>query len=287
MTGDSAAALHLEPVEDEVEEIEIRLLIEGVRLCYGYDFQEYSPAAVRRGLMAAMAREGTRTVSAYQDRILHDASAMQRFLSVVGVNVTSMFREPGVLACIRNEVVPLLNTYPSVRIWIAGCATGEEAYSLAILLAEADLLRRCNLYATDLNEDMLDVARLGTYPLDKMRRYAEAYLMAGGGGSLSDYYSVNGRSARLKPEITSTITWSRHNLASDGSFNDFHLIICANVLIYFGPSLQQRVYRLFYDSLVRGGFLALGRRESLLYCADRDHYEQVCEGVNLYRKARW
>jgi len=281
------AALRLDGVGTELEEIEVRLLLEGIRLSYGYDFREYALGPLRRGLVNAMAREGVHTVSAYQDRVLHDASCMQRFLGQVGVNVTSMFRDPELFACIREEVIPLLKTYPSVRVWVAGCATGEEIYSLAILLDEARVLDHYSIYATDLNDDTLAVARLGTYPLDRVRRYEDAYQKSGGAGSLSDHYTVDGRNARFSRDLASRITWARHNLVTDGSFNDFHLIVCANVLIYFRPSLQERAHRLMYDSLIRGGFLALGNRESLLYCPDRDHYERVREGVNLFRKTRW
>jgi len=281
------AALRPEGVGSELEEIEIRLLLEGIRLSYGYDFREYALAPLRRGLTNAMAREGVHTVSAFQDRVLHDASCMQRFLGLVGVNVTSMFRDPDLLACIDKEVVPLLKTYPSVRVWVAGCATGEEIYSLAILLDEAQVLDHYSIYATDLNDDMLAVARQGTYPLERIRRYEDAYRKSGGAGNLSDHYTVSGRNARFNRDLAGRITWARHSLVTDGSFNDFHLIVCANVLIYFRPSLQERAHRLIYDSLIRGGFLALGNRESLLYCPDREHYERVREGVNLFRKTRW
>ena len=287
MTRTDGATVRLEGAGTELEEIEIQLLLEGIRLCYGYDFREYSLSPLRRGLVTAMAREGVRTVSAYQDRILHDAACMQRFLGMVGVNVTTMFRDAELVHSIRNDVVPLLRTYPSSRVWIAGCSTGEEVYALAIVLEEEDLLRRTTVYATDINEDMLAVARLGTYPLERMRRYEEAYALAGGQGSLSDHYTVAGRSARIQRSLQESITWAHHNLVTDGSFNDFHVIMCANVLIYFRPSLQERAHRLFYDSLIRGGFLALGKRESLMHCPDREHYEQVRDGVNLYRKLRW
>jgi len=281
------AALRLDGVATELEEIEIRLLLEGIRLSYGYDFREYAIGPLRRGLVNAMAREGVHTVSAYQERVLHDASCMQRFLGLVGVNVTGMFRDPELFACIREEVVPLLKTYPSVRVWEAGCATGEEIYSLAILLDEAKVLDHYSIYATDLNDDMLAAARQGTYPLDRIRRCEDAYQKSGGAGSISDHYTVSGRAARFNRDLAGRITWARHSLVTDGSFNDFHLIVCANVLIYFRPSLQERAHRLMYDSLIRGGFLALGNRESLLYCPDRDHYERVREGVNLFRKTRW
>jgi len=272
---------------DDLEEIEIQLLLEGIRLRYGYDFREYALSPLRRGLATAIAREGVRTVSALQDRILRDADCMQRFLSTVGISVTAMFRDPDLMRCVREEVVPLLRTYPSARIWIAGCATGEEVYAFAVVLEEAGLLKRSSIYATDLNADMLAVARLGSYPLERVRRYEESYQSSGGRLRLSDHYAVAGRSAQFHQPLQESITWARHSLVTDGSFNDFHLIVCANVLIYFRPSLQERANRLFYDSLVRGGFLALGKRESLLHCPDRDHYEQVRNGVNLFRKTRW
>ncbi len=287
MSRGEGAALRLEGAGTDLEDIEIQLLLEGIRLCYGYDFREYALSPVRRGLAAAMAHEGVQTVSAYQDRVLHDAACMQRFLGTVGVNVTGMFRDPDLLRCVLEDVVPLLHTYPSSRIWVAGCASGEEVYAFAVLLEEAGMLKRTSIYATDLNEDMLAIARLGSYPLEKVRRYEDAYAVSGGQTSLADHYSVAGRTARFNRDLQASITWARHSLVTDGSFNDFHLIVCANVLIYFRASLQERAHRLMYDSLIRGGFLALGKRESLLSCPDRDHYEQVRDGVNLFRKMRW
>ena len=263
------------------------LLLEGIRLTYGYDFREYALAPLRRSILAAMSREGTPTISAYQDRVLHDASCMQRFLAAVGVNVTGMFRDPDLMRCIREEVVPLFKTYPSVRVWVAGCATGEEVYALAILLEEEGLLKRSAIYATDMNEDMLAVARTGTYALDRLRKHDESYQQSGGHGNLSDFYTAVGRSGRFRRDLQRNVTWARHNLVTDTSFNDFHMILCANVLIYFLPALQSRSHRLFYDSLIRSGFLALGKRESLSHCPDRDHYELVRNGVNLFRKVRW
>ncbi len=271
----------------ELERIEIGLLLEGIRLTYGYDFREYALGSLRRGLVTAMSREGTPTISAYQDRVLHDASCMQRFLGIVGVNVTSMFRDPELMRCIREEAIPLFRTYPSVRLWVAGCASGEEVYALAILMEEENLLKRCAIYATDMNEDMLAVARTGTYPLERLRKYEESHQQSGGHGSLSDFYTPVGRSGRFKRDLQRNVTWARHSLVTDTSFNDFHLILCANVLIYFLPTLQSRAHRLFYDSLIRSGFLAIGKRESLVCCPDRDHYEQVRNGVNLFRKVRW
>ena len=286
MSSTKGAAVRAEATDVGLEEIEIQLLLEGIRLTHGYDFREYAFGALRRSIVAAMQAEGLPTISAYQDRILHDATCMQRFLGMVGVSVTSMFREVDLVHAMRDEVVPVLRTYPSVRIWMVGCATGEEVYSLAILLEEEGVLRHARIYATDLNEDTLAVARLGAYPLDRMRSYEEAYRRAGGRLALSDYYTVSGRSARFSRSLQSNVTWARHNLVTDASFNDFHLIVCANVLIYFRPTLQERAHRLFYDSLVRSGYLALGKGESLVFSPGSSRYEQVRNGVSLFRKVR-
>ena len=282
----SGAATLRDDAETELERIEIKLLLEGIRLTYGYDFREYALAPLRRSILAAMSREGSPTISAYQDRVLHDAACMQKFLGTVGVNVTGMFRDPELMRCLREEVIPLFKTYPSVRLWVAGCSSGEEVYALAVLLEEEELLKRSTIYATDMNEDMLAVARTGAYPLERLRKYGESFQQSGGHGGLGDFYSVSGKTGRFNRSLQSNVTWARHNLVTDTSFNDFHLILCANVLIYFLPTLQSRAHRLFYDSLIRSGFLAVGKRESLINCPEREHYEQVRDGVNLFRKVR-
>lgn len=287
MSRSEAAVVRLDEPGKDLEDIELRLLLEGIRLRYGYDFREYGPNPLRRALATAMARENMRSISVYQDHVLRDAECMKRLLGVVGVNVTTMYRDAELIRCLREDVIPLLRTYPSCRVWVAGCASGEEVYSLAVLFREEGLLEKSRIYATDLNDEMLATARLGAYPLDRMRRFEESYQESGGKSSLSVHYEVAGRSGRFHDDLQSSITWARHNLVSDGSFNEFHLIVCANVLIYFSASLQQRAHRLFYDSLIRGGYLALGKRESLLDCPDRDHYEQVRGGVSLFRKTRW
>ncbi|MHB8589608.1 MAG: CheR family methyltransferase [Candidatus Dormibacteraceae bacterium] len=286
LTARESAAIRIEGGEAGLEDIEVRLLLEGIRLRYGYDFREYAARPLRRSIAGAMAGEGVSTISAYQDRILHDAACMHRFLGTVGVSVTSMFREVELLRCLRDEVVPVLRTYPSVRIWMVGCSTGEEVYSLAILLQEEDVLRRASIYATDLNEDALAVARIGAYPLESVRTYEERYELSGGRSKLSDHYTVFGRSARFHRNLQHSVTWARHNLVTDASFNAFHLIICANVLIYFRPSLQERAHRLFAESLVRSGFLALGKGESLMFSPESSRYRQVRDGVSLFRKVR-
>ena len=282
----SEAALRIDTAEAGLEDIEIRLLLDGIRLAYGYDFREYAMKPLRRTIVAAMSAERVPTISAYQDRVLHDAACMQRFLGLVGASVTSMFRESELMRCLREEVVPVFRTYPSVRIWMVGCATGEEVYSLAILLEEENVLRHASIYATDLNEDTIAVAKIGSYPLEQVRSYESQYARSGGRARLADYYTVSGRSARFSRSLQSKVTWARHNLVTDASFNEFHLIICANVLIYFRPSLQERAHRLFYDSLVRSGFLALGKSESLVFSPDSSRYEQVRDDVSLYRKVQ-
>jgi chemotaxis protein methyltransferase CheR len=286
LSSAEGAAMRADAAEVALEEIEIQLLLEGIRLTYGYDFREYALRPLRRNIVAAMQAEGIPTISAYQDRILHDATCMQRFLGMVGVSVTSMFREVELVHALRDEVIPVLRTYPSVRIWMVGCATGEEVYSLAILLEEEGVLRHARIYATDLNEDTLAVARMGAYPLDRMRSYEEAYRRAGGRLALSDYYTVSGRSARFSRSLQSNVAWAQHNLVTDASFNEFHLIVCANVLIYFRPTLQERAHRLFYDSLVRSGYLALGKGESLVFSPGSSRYQSVRNGVSLFRKVR-
>jgi chemotaxis protein methyltransferase CheR len=283
----SGAATLRDDAETELERIEIKLLLEGIRLTYGYDFREYALAPLRRSILAAMSREGSPTISAYQDRVLHDAACMQKFLGAVGVNVTGMFRDPELMRCLREEVIPLFKTYPSVRLWVAGCSSGEEVYALAVLLEEEKLLQRSTIYATDMNEDLLAVARTGAYPLDRLRKYEESFQQSGGRGGLGDFYSVSGKTGRFNRTLQNNVTWARHNLVTDTSFNDFHLILCANVLIYFLPTLQSRAHRLFYDSLIRSGFLGIGKRESLINCPERENYEQVRDGVNLFRKVRW
>jgi chemotaxis protein methyltransferase CheR len=286
LTVRESAAARVEGAGSDLEEIEVRLLLEAIRLGYGYDFREYAMKPLRRSLSDAMASEGAATISAFQERILHDPSAMHRFLNTVGVTVTSIFREVELMRCLRDEVIPFFRTYPSVRIWMVGCATGEEVYSLAITLQEEDVLKRTTIYATDLNDDSLAIARTGSYPAEHVRTAQERYELSGGRGKLSDHYVVAGSNARFHRELQQHVTWARHNLVTDASFNDFHLIICANVLIYFRPSLQERAHRLFAESLVRTGFLGLGKGESLVFSPESSRYRQVRDGVSLFRKIR-
>jgi len=269
-----------------IEEIEIKLLLDAIALRYGYDFREYAVGALRRSIAAAMSGEEVTTISAYQERLLRDATCMQRLLTTVGVSVTSMFREADTWRCLREEIAPVLRTYPSVRIWSAGCATGEEVYSLAIVLEEEGLYERSVIYATDMNEGALAIARVGSCPIEQLNAYEHDYVRSGGRSNLSTFFTFTGRVARLKRDLLRNVTWAQHNLVTDASFNDFHLIVCRNVLIYFRPALQQRAHRLFYQSLVRSGFLALGQRESLTFAPDSSRYQPVGDGVSVFRKVR-
>jgi chemotaxis protein methyltransferase CheR len=269
-----------------IEEIEIKLLLEAISLRYGYDFREYAVGALRRSISTAMSGEGVTTISAYQERLLRDATCMQRLLTTVGVSVTSLFREADTWRCLRQEVVPVLRTYPSLRIWSVGCATGEEVYSLAITLEEEGLYERSSIYATDMNADALTIARVGSCPVERLRTYEHDYLRAGGQSSLSTFFTSTGPIARLKRDLLRNVTWAQHNLVTDASFNDFHLVLCRNVLIYFRPALQHRAHHLFYESLVRSGFLALGQRESLTFAPDSSRYRPVGDGVSVFRKAQ-
>lgn len=266
------------------EAIELELLLEGIRRQYGYDFQHYASAPLRRRVHERMRIEGLRSLSALQERILHDPGAMERLLAELTVSVTAMFRDPPFYRAFRDKVIPLLRTYPFVRIWNAGCATGEEAYSIAILLVEEGLYDRSRIYATDLNASLLSRAREGLIPLQKMQDYTRKYVDSGGTRAFSDYYRVDQRGGHLDPRLADNIVFAQHDLVTDGSFNDFNVILCRNVLIYFDRSLQERVHDLFHSSLVRFGVLALGQRESLRVAKHAKLYEQLVGAQRIYKR---
>jgi chemotaxis protein methyltransferase CheR len=268
----------------EIEAIEMQLLLEGVYLRYGYDFREYAPASLKRRIWDAVQSESLTTISGLQERLLHDAACFERFVLTLTVNVTAMFRDPSFYLAFRSKVVPVLKTYPFVRIWVAGCSTGEEVYSLAILLEEEGIYERCRVYATDLNEGVLKKARAGIYPLHFMKGYVSNYVKAGGTRSFSEYYTANYDYAIFRSSLRRNIIFSQHNLVTDGSFNEFNIILCRNVLIYFNKSLQDRVHKLFYESLGMFGILGLGQKESLNYTPHEHHYEKVDGNQRLYRR---
>jgi chemotaxis protein methyltransferase CheR len=274
------------PARDDVEEIELSLLLEGVYRKYGFDFREYAPASLRRRVWRRADAEGVPTISALQDKLLHDPSCMERLLLDLSINVTAMYRDPDFYVAFRSKVVPLLRTYPFTRIWVAGCSTGEEVYSLAILLQEESLYDRTRIYATDINESVLERARAGVFPLDKMREYTQNYIKSGGTRAFSEYYLAKYDGAQFQRALVENVVFAQHNLVSDRSFNDFNVIICRNVMIYFDRSLQDRVHRLFYDSLVTFGVLGLGAKESLQFSPYEECFEELDSTERLYRKVR-
>ena len=233
-----------------------------------------------------METEGLSSVSALQDLVLHDATALERLLLDLSVSVTSMFRDPGFYQVFRNEVVPLLRTYPFIRLWHAGCSTGEEVYSTAIVLEEEGLLDRARIYATDINDNVLQRARAGIFPLERMQEYTENYIRAGGKRSFSVYYTAKYDGALFSPALTRNTVFAQHNLVTDRSFSEFNVIFCRNVLIYFDRDLQNRLHSLFYESLVTFGLLALGSKESLRFSQYEDCYERLDAREKIYRKIK-
>lgn len=270
----------------ETESLELDLLLEGVYRQYGFDFREYSPSSLKRRVWRRVEAEGAGSIIGLLERVLHDAAVMERLLLDLSINVTSMFRDPTFYAALREKVVPLLRTYPFTRIWVAGCSTGEEVYSLAILLHEEGLYDRTRIYATDINETVLERARNGVFPLDKMKEYTENYIRAGGTRSFSEYYLAKYEGALFERTLTDNVVWAPHNLVQDRSFNMFNLILCRNVMIYFDRALQTRVHQLFYDSMERLGILALGHKESIRFTGFESAYEELDVHEKLYRKVR-
>lgn len=267
-----------------LEDIEIQLLLEGVYRYYGFDYRNYAPSSLKRRIRSILRTEKLDSISALQDRVLHDSACLQRFLLGLTVNVTSMFRDPKFFMIFRKQVIPLLRTYPFVRIWHAGCSTGQEVYSMAILLQEEGLYHRSRIYATDTNEAVLEQASSGIYPLNLMKEYTHLYHKAGGQRSFSEYYTAAYDHAMFRASLKENIVFSQHNLATDSSFNEFNVILCRNVLIYFDRVLQQRVHQLFYDSLCPLGILGLGRQESLKFMDHEKYYEEIERGERLYRR---
>jgi chemotaxis protein methyltransferase CheR len=270
---------------DELERLEISLLVEGLYKQYGFDFRDYAYASLRRRVGNVVRSEKLKSVTGLLERVLHDPACTERFLAQLTVNVTTMFRDPSFYRAFREQVVPLLRAYPFIRIWHAGCSTGEEVYSLAILLHEEDLYRRCRIYATDLNEIALKTARDGIFPIEHMKEYAENYALAGGKAALSDYYTAASYDHVIfRQALRQHVVFSHHDLATDGSFNEFNVILCRNVMIYFNAKLQARVHNLFYDSLRRFGILALGHKESLKATVREESYEALDSRERIYRR---
>lgn len=275
-----------EQVKADLEEIEVRLLTEGIFQHYGFDFRDYSLPSLRRRIWKRVYAEGLSTVSGLIEKVLHDSMSMERLLLDLSVNTTAMFRDPMFYLAFRQKVVPLLRTYPFVRIWHAGCSTGEEVYSMAILLQEEGLYDRCRIYATDINETVLLKAKSGIFPLFTMQENTSNYIAGGGKGTFSDYYTARYDYAIFRPSLRENVVFAQHNLVTDSSFNHFNVILCRNVLIYFNNALQDRVQELFLQSMEMFGLLGLGTKESLKYTVVAGNYETVDAEQKLYRRVR-
>ncbi len=268
----------------ELEKIETALLLEGIYQRYGYDFRDYSSSSVGRRIRHRMRLEGLDDISSLLRNVLHDSDAFRRLLGDLIIPVTELFRDPEMFLAFRRNVAPELRKLPFVRIWHAGCSTGEEVYSLVVLLHEEGLLDKSRIYATDISEEALQRARDGILPIDRMQQYTRNYQAAGGTGEFSSYYASERGIVMLKPFLRERIVFARHNLATDSSFNEFHVVFCRNVMIYFDSELSNRVHGLFYDSLAAGGFLVLGGRESLAFTPIEDRYETWNDTHRIYRK---
>jgi chemotaxis protein methyltransferase CheR len=268
--------------DPDLERLEIELLLEGIYRHYGFDFREYAYSSIRRRLWKRLETEGLSTISDLQARVLHAPEAMERLLLDLSVNVTSMFRDPGFYLAFRNRVIPMLRTYPFIRIWHAGCSTGEEVYSTAIVLEEEGLLDRARIYATDINDVVLQHARDGIFPLNRMQEYTENYIKAGGKRSFSEYYTAKYDGALFSPSLTTNVVFAQHNLVTDRSFSEFNVIFCRNVLIYFDRETQERLFEKFRNALAPDGYLVLGKVETLLGVA-RTRFAAVDGRERIFR----
>jgi chemotaxis protein methyltransferase CheR len=269
---------------EDLEQLEIDLLLEGVYRRYGYDFRQYARGSLRRRIYKRVLDERVSSISNLQERILRDPQALERLILELSINVTAMFRDPTFYMSLRTKVVPLLRTYPFIRIWVAGCSTGEEVYSLAMVLHEEGLYDRARIYATDINERVLQRAEEGIFPLDKMRGYTENYIKAGGRQAFSEYYAAGSKGAIFNRDLIQNVVFAQHNLVSDRSFNEFNLIMCRNVMIYFDKALQNHVHELFHRSLVNFGVLSLGRKESIRFTSHEHCYEPIDGTERIYKK---
>lgn len=267
-----------------INEQEVALLLNDVLEKYGYDFTDYAPASINRRVNHLYQLDRFVSVAEFRYRIISDPAYAHRFVEEITVNVTEMFRDPSFYQALRMEVLPVLATYPFIRVWHAGCSTGEEVYSFAILLKEAKLLHKAIIYATDLNTSVLEKGRKGMFRLSQMQQYSRNYMEAGGTEDFSSYYTANYEYAKFREELGEKIIFSPHNLVTDSSFNEFQLIICRNVLIYFNKELQDRVLTLFSDSLEQLGYLALGSKETLNFTKVARKFKQLESREKIWRK---
>ena len=270
----------------ENENIEIRLLLEAIHLKYGYNFKDYANAHTKRRLKNRLMRSSLDNYTQMMRRVIYDEDFFNTLLMDLSINVTEMFRDPWFYQKVRQELIPRLKTYAYIKIWHAGCSAGQEVYSMSILLEEEGMKRRAQIYATDFNELILEKAKTGIYPLDVMKTYTANYQRAGGTREFSDYYRADNDNVILRQFLKEKVLFSSHNLVTDGVFGEMHLIFCRNVLIYFNRKLQNQVLKLFYDSLIPGGYLCLGSKESLKFTDLADRFDIVCDKEKIYRKKR-
>ncbi|SEU25389.1 chemotaxis protein methyltransferase CheR [Paenibacillus sp. NFR01] len=284
MEGRMDGQVHTMENKQELEQIEIELLLSGVHRLYGYDFRNYAMPSLKRRIWHHVHSENVPNISALQEKVLHDRACFERFVYSLSIPVTEMFRDPSLFLTFRQKVVPLLRTYPYIRIWHAGCSTGEEVYSMAILLHEEGLYDKARIYATDMNERSLQQAKEGLYDIGKMKQYTKNYMAAGGTRAFSEYYTAKYNSVMLQPFLRKNIIFAEHNLATDTSFNEFNVIFCRNVMIYFNDELRDHVHGLFHESLSRFGVLVLGAKESIHFTRYSDSYEPLDRIEKIYRK---
>lgn len=269
----------------KIEDIELDLLLKAIFLKYGYDFNNYTKKHTKRRIKRRMKIEDIKTISRMIEKVLYDEEFFKNaILKDLSINTTEMFRFPEFYKMIREKVVPILETYPSINIWHAGCSTGEEVLSMAILLKEEGLLHKTNIYATDFNVDVLKFAKEGIYPLEKIKKWTENYHKSGGKNSFADYYTSKYNSVVFDSELIKNVTFLEHNLVKDRRFISSNLIICRNVFIYFNNELQEKVLKLFSDSLLNGGFLGIGSKESIKYNESRKHYNEISSKCKIYQK---
>ncbi|WP_211747789.1 protein-glutamate O-methyltransferase CheR [Paenibacillus sp. Marseille-Q4541] len=270
----------------EREKVEIELLLQAIYRMYGYDFRNYAYDSIARRIRHGMNSLGEESISTLIAQVIHHPERMQQLLPFFFVNVTEMFRDPSMFLAFRKRIVPYLKTYPHIRIWHAGCSTGEEVLSMAILLKEEGLYDRARIYATDIDEAALEKAQDGIFPLRNMKLYTQNYIQAGGTKEFSDYYTARHDSVKFQSDLMKNIVFARHNLVTDQSFNEFNVIFCRNVMIYFNKLLQSRVHTLFHESLAPLGLLVLGDKESMLFNEHTRYYEAVDEDEKIYRKMK-
>lgn len=269
---------------EKVEDIEIRLLLEALYITYHYDFRNYSMASIKRRLRQAREQLGFANFSALQERVMHEPEMLPRLLRYLTVQVSEMFRDPSYFCALREKVVPHLKTYPSLKVWIAGCSGGEELYSLVILFREEGLEERTIFYATDINQEALHAAERGIFALDRVQLFTENHRKSGGRSSLSDYYQAAYGRVSFDKSLRRNVVFSDHSLVTDAVFAEMHLISCRNVLIYFNRDLQDRAVGLFKDSLARKGFLGLGAKESLRFSQYAGSFDEFVREEKIYQK---